>query len=216
MKIIMEARKIEIISNRNSNVKTCIIPGHFVTGHSHVNYYVDMHSLKRQFKMSKEAAKVLASDFSNTPVDTIICLEGTQVIGAFLAEGLAEDFPHSVNSGADINVITPELNSSNQMIFRDDSESVIWNKNVLVLISSASTGRTVEACLECLTYYSGNLAGVAALFSAAGELGGIPVSAVFHKSDLPDYASFPQSECPMCRDKIKVDALINDHGYSKV
>ncbi|MCL2637124.1 MAG: orotate phosphoribosyltransferase [Oscillospiraceae bacterium] len=212
----MEARIIEITSSRNSNIKIGAIPGHFITGHSHVNYYVDMHSLKRQFKTSKEAARVFAADFANTPVDTIICLEGTQVIGAFLAESLSEDFPHSVNSGADINVITPEMNSNKQMIFRDDSQSVIWNKNVLVLISSASTGRTVEACLECLTYYSGNLAGVAALFSAVEELGKIPVSAVFYKDDLPKYESFTLSECPMCRDKVKVDAMINDHGYSKV
>jgi orotate phosphoribosyltransferase len=212
----MENRIIEITSNRNKNIKTGIIPGHFVTGHSHVNYYVDMHTLKRQYRMSKEAAKVFAADFANTPVDTVICLEGMQVIGAFLAESLSEDFSHGINAGNDINVITPELNSSGQMIFRDDSESVIWNKSVLVLISSASTGRTVEACLECLAYYSGNLAGVAALFSAVDELNNAPVSAVFHKDDLPDYGCFSQSECPMCRDKKKVDALINDHGYSKV
>jgi orotate phosphoribosyltransferase len=166
--------------------------------------------------MSKEAAKVFAADFVNTPVDTIICLEKTQVIGAFLAESLSEDFSHGINFGNDINVITPELNANNQMIFRDDSQDTIWNKNVLVLISSASTGRTVEHGLECLTYYSGNLAGVAALFSATDELSGVQVSAVFHKDDLPDYKCFPHSECPMCRDKVKVDALINDHGYSKV
>jgi orotate phosphoribosyltransferase len=212
----MENRIIEITSNRNSNIKTGIIPGHFVTGHSHVNYYVDMHTLKRQYKMSKEAGKVFASDFIGVPVDTIICLEETQVIGAFLAEGLSEDYPHSVNFGVDINVITPELNASNQMIFRDDAQDIIWNKNVLVLISSASTGRTVEHCLECLAYYSGNLAGVAALFSAVDDLNEIPVKAIFHKDDLPDYESCAPSECPMCRDKRKVDALINDHGYSKV
>jgi orotate phosphoribosyltransferase len=212
----MENRTIEIKSNRNSNIKTGIIPGHFVTGHSHVNYYVDMHTLKRQYKMSKEAAKVFAADYANTPVDTIICLEETQVIGAFLAEGLSENFSHGINFGSDINVITPEINSGNQMIFRDDSQDTIWNKNVLVLISSASTGRTVGQSLECLTYYSGNLVGVAALFSAVSELNGVNVSAVFYREDLPGYQSFPQSDCPMCRDKVKVDALINDHGYSKV
>jgi orotate phosphoribosyltransferase len=212
----MEARTVEITSNRNDNIKIGIIPGHFVTGHSHVNYYVDMGSLKRQFKMSKEAARVFTADFAGVPIDTIVCLEGTQVIGAFLAAGLSEDNPHSVNAGNDIDVITPELNSNHQMIFRDNTQNVIWNKNILVLISSVSTGRTIANCLECLAYYSGNLAGVAALFSAVDDTGGIPVQAVFHKEDLPGYESRSHSECQMCKDGRKVDAIINDHGYSKI
>ncbi|MDR2532863.1 MAG: orotate phosphoribosyltransferase [Oscillospiraceae bacterium] len=212
----METRTIEIISGRNDNVKVGIIPGHFVTAHSHVNYYVDMNSLKRQYKMSKEAAKVFSTDFADVPVDTIICLEETQVIGAFLAEGLSEGNPHCVNAGSDINVITPELNSGGQMIFRDNTQSVIWNKNVLLFISSASTGRTIASCLECLAYYSGNLAGVAALFSAINETNGIPIKTIFYKEDLPDYESRPHAECQMCKDGRKIDAIINDHGYSKI
>jgi len=212
----MQTRTIEITSNRNENIKVGIIPGHFVASHSHVNYYVDMNSLKRQFKMSKEAAKVFSSDFADIPVDTIICLEGTQVIGAFLAEGLSGGSTHSINAGNDIVVITPELNSSGQMLFRDNSQDIIWGKNVLILISSASTGRTIERCLECLAYYSGNLAGVAALFSAVDELDGIPIKAIFYKDDFPNYESRPQAECPMCHEKKKVDAIINDFGYSKI
>ncbi|MCL1823855.1 MAG: orotate phosphoribosyltransferase [Oscillospiraceae bacterium] len=214
--IIMETRTIEIISSKNENIKIGIIPGHFATNHSHVNYYVDMTSLRKRFKMSMEAAKVFTEDFSGTPVDTIICLEGTQVIGAFLAQQLSESTLVSVNSGNDINVITPELDSNNQFIFRDNTQGMIWNKNVLLLISSASTGRTIERCIECLTYYSGNLAGVAALFSAIDEMNGIPVKAIYHKGDLPDYESYSPAECAMCRDKRKVDAIINDHGYSKI
>ncbi|MCL2018537.1 MAG: orotate phosphoribosyltransferase [Oscillospiraceae bacterium] len=212
----MEARKIEVTSSRKDDIKIAVIPGHFVTSHSHVNYYVDMSSLKRQYRMCKEAARVFVSDFSDVPVDTVICLEGTQVIGAFLAEGLSEGPPHCVNAENNINVITPELNSNNQIIFRDNSQEIIWNKNVLILISSASTGRTIERCLECLAYYSGNLVGVAALFSAIDELNGISVKSIFYKDDFPVYESFSHSECPMCRDKKKIDAIINDYGYSKI
>ncbi|MCL2077485.1 MAG: phosphoribosyltransferase [Oscillospiraceae bacterium] len=211
----METRRIEITSRKYDAIKIGIIPGHFATNHSHVNYYVDMNSLKKRYKMSKEAAKAFAADYVNTPVDTIICLEGTQVIGAFLAEQLSES-RRSVNDGNDISVLTPELNSNKQMLFRDDTQNMIWNKKVLLLISSASTGRTIESCIECLTYYSGELVGVASLFSAIESMNDMPIKAIFHNDDLPDYETYSPAECTMCKVGKKVDAIINDHGYSKI
>lgn len=212
----MEARTIQITSGRNNNISIGVIPGHFATNHSHVNYYIDMTGIKRHYKMAKEAAHVFAADFADTPVDTIICLESTQVIGAFLAEHLSEGSAHSINAGNDINVITPELDADKRLIFRDNTQSMIWNKNVLLLISSASSGRTISACAECLSYYSGNLSGVAALFSAFDEIEGTELHAVFHKDDLPGYQSNPITACPMCAEGKKIDAIINDYGYSKI
>ena len=42
----MESRVIRIPSKVNSNVVLRVIPGHFATTHSHINYYVDMTFLK--------------------------------------------------------------------------------------------------------------------------------------------------------------------------
>ncbi len=212
----MENRTIEISSRKNKHIKIGIIPGHFATNHSHVNYYVDLHSIKRHYKMAKETARVISMDYVNTPIDTIICLEGTQMLGAFVAEQLSDSYAHSINHGNDICVITPEMNSNNQIIFRDNAQNMIWNKQVLLMISSASTGWTISRCIECLKYYSGNLVAVAALFSAIDESEGIAINSVFHKTDLPQYDSHVSADCPMCKEKIKVDAIINDHGYSKI
>ena len=38
----METRILEIKSKSNSKIKIGVIPGHFATNHSHVNYYIDM------------------------------------------------------------------------------------------------------------------------------------------------------------------------------
>lgn len=38
----METRMREIHARNASKVKIGVIPGHFATNHSHVNYYVDM------------------------------------------------------------------------------------------------------------------------------------------------------------------------------
>ena len=77
----METRTKEITYAKNPKIKLRIIPGHFATNHSHVNYYIDLNKMKRKLKNAKETAAELASLYSSMPIDTIVCLEGTQMIG---------------------------------------------------------------------------------------------------------------------------------------
>lgn len=209
----MESRMQEIRSSKDKHIKIGIIPGHFATNHSHVNYYIDMTKIKTHHKMAKRAAEVLASTYQSTHIDTIVCLEGTEMLGAFLAQSLAES---GINSGSDIYVVTPELNANNQMIFRDNTQSAIWGKQILLLISSASTGKTITRSTECIQYYNGHLNGIGAIFSAIDEADGLEIHSVYDEGDLPQYTTCTSSECPMCKNGQKVDALINSFGYSKI
>lgn len=209
----MENRKQEIKSRKNKYIRIGIIPGHFATNHSHVNYYVDMTSIKTSSKMAKEAAEELAAVYNSTHIETIICLEGTEVLGAFLARELSNS---GINNGVDVKVVTPELNANNQLIFRDNTQKLIWGKQVVVLVSSVSTGKTIERTLDCLRYYNGQLAGIAAIFSAIEETHGVKVNAIFSADELPEYKSCPGEQCNMCKSGVKVDALINSFGYSKL
>ena len=209
----MEDRMQTITSRKNSKIQIGVIPGHFATNHSHVNYYVAMTSIKTSLAMAKEAAAELATTYTGTHIDTIICLEGTEILGAFLAEALSQG---GINSGADINIITPELNAVNQMIFRDNTQKAIWGKKVLLLISSASTGKSIGRAIDCLQYYSGELVAISAIFSAIKASNGIEVHSLFTAEDLPDYGNFAAPDCPMCKKGRKVDALINSFGYSKI
>ena len=178
----MEERMQIIQAAGNSKIQIGVIPGHYATNHSHINYYVDITSLKTGYKMAKEAAKALAA----------------------------------INSGADVNVVTPELNAVNQMIFRDNTQKKIWGKQVLLLIASVSTGKSINRAMDCLKYYNGNLVGIASIFSAIKENNGTAIHALFTEKDLPDYMTYTSSECPMCKSGQKVDALVNSFGYSKI
>ena len=209
----MENRMQTIESSRNRRISIGIIPGHYATNHSHVNYYVDMTAIKTSLKMAKEAAYELASNYGSTYIDTIISLEGTEVLGAFLADSLSQN---GINLGKDINLVTPELNAVNQMLFRDNTQKMIWNKKVLLLISSASTGKSINRAIDCLQYYSGDLVAIGAIFSAIDQVNGIEVRSLFTEKDLPSYDNYHANECPMCKKGIKVDALINSFGYSKL
>ena len=86
----------------------------------------------------------------------------------------------------------------------------------MVLMSSITTGRTLDKVLECIQYYGGTLAGVSSIFSAFETYHDIPISAVFGKKDIPDYASYDYRECPLCRDGKKVDALVNAYGFASL
>lgn len=209
----MEDRLQIIKSGRNSRISIGIMPGHFATNHSHVNYYVDMTSIKTSWKMAREAACELGKHFINTYIDTIICLEETEPLAAFLAEYLSQG---GINVGNDIGIVVPELNAVNQMIFRDNVQKKIWGKRVLVLVSSVSTGKSIDRAADCLRYYNGELVGVGAIFSAIDKAGELEISSLFTASDLPRYQSVSVSECPLCRSGVKVDALINSFGYSKL
>ncbi|MBQ8921288.1 MAG: orotate phosphoribosyltransferase [Oscillospiraceae bacterium] len=209
----MEDRAQKIEAKKNNRIAIEVIPGHYATNHSHVNYYVDMTAIKTSMKMAKDAAHDLGMDFANTYVDTIICLEGTEILGAFLADTLSQS---GINQGKDISLVTPELNAVNQMIFRDNTQKKIWGKKVLLLISSASTGKSINRAIDCLQYYSGELVAVGAIFSAIEQVNGIEVKSLFTDKDLPHYDNYLANECPMCKNGIKVDALINSFGYSKL
>mgnify|MGYP002564233340 CR=1 FL=1 len=213
----METRIQEIAARSNSDIRIRVIPGHFATNHSHVNYYVDMTGIKSRYQMAKLAAVELAAAYApSTSIDTIICLEGTEMLGAFLADELANSESDGPNSGADICVVTPELNANNQMIFRDNTQNMIWGKRILLLISSASTGKTINRSIECLQYYSGRLVGIAAIFSAIDHVGETPVHSIFTAQDLPDYKTFLSTQCEQCKARQKIDAIVNSYGYSKI
>ena len=189
--------------------------GHFATNHSHINYYVDITYQKTRLSEAKAVAKALSPNFdSTTIVDTIMCLDGTAVIGTCLADELTKGGVMSMNDHQSIYVVEPEYNANSQMLFRDNIKPMIKGKRVLVLMASMTTGFTAKRSIEAIGYYGGFVAGVAAMYSAVKEAGGYPVASVYSLSDLPGYQSYDYRECPFCKQGQPIDALVNSFGYS--
>lgn len=213
----MESRSMKIPCSRNKNITLSVIPGHFATNHSHINYYIDMTGIKYRSMIAKQAGETIAQFYEhNTSIDTIICMDGCEIIGGFLADALSKSSLHGMNEKSDICVITPEFHPNGQIIFRDNIQPMVWGKRVLLLVASATTGKTINRSLECIKYYGGNVVGIAALFSAITEKQGIRVDAIFTQDDIPNYRTYPFEECPDCCEKKKIDAIVNSYGYSKI
>ena len=89
---------IKIRSKVHPNVILKAIPGHFVTPNSHVNYFLDMTTLKSRLSEALAVAKELSAQITaSTVVDTIVCIDGCEIIGAFLAEELTRAGVYSMN-----------------------------------------------------------------------------------------------------------------------
>ena len=200
---------------RHGKVPLRLARGHFATNHSHINYYIDITYQKTRLSEAKETARELVTHFiNNTPVDTILCLDGTAVLGTCVAEELTKTGFMTVNQHQTIYVVEPEYNANSQMIFRDNILPMFKNKHVLILMASVTTGYTAKRAIEAIGYYGGHVTGVAAIYRAVDEVEGYPVRSVYSVEDLPDYASFDYKECPYCKQGIRLDALVNSFGYS--
>lgn len=213
----MLRRATKIPSKDNSKINLKVLNGHFVTSNSHINYYMDMTTLKVRYKEAAEVARTMAKEYQySKPIDTIVCMDGCEIIGACLAEELTRNGIMSLNQHNSLYVITPEFDNNSQIIFRDSLQPMVRGKNILLLLASATTGRTLERSLECIRYYGGIIQGISAIFSAAKEIHGEPVHYIFSTEDIPDYQTFSPGECPHCKNNEKVDAIVNGFGYSEL
>ena len=197
------------------NAPLRVAKGHFVTNHSHINYYIDITYQKTRISEAKDSAyQLVASAINDAPIDTILCLDGTAVLGTCIAEELGNAGYRTLNAHKSFYVVEPEYNANSQIIFRDNIQPMIRGKHVLVLMASCTTGFTAKRAIEAIGYYGGYVAGVAALYRAVDEVEGHPVRSIYSISDIPDYESYDYRECPYCKKGIKLDALVNSYGYS--
>ena len=202
---------------RRGNAPLRIAHGHFATNHSHINYYVDITYTKTRLSEARDVARELVKNFINdTPVDTILCLDGTAVIGTCLADELTKSGFNTINEHQTVYVLQPEYNANSQIVFRENNVGMIRGKHVLVLMASVTTGYTAKRSVEAIGYYGGHVAGIAAVYSAVEDVEGYPVRSVYHISDLPGYASYEAKDCPYCKAGQKIDALVNSFGYSSL
>lgn len=114
------------------------IPGYFATNHSHINCYIDMSDLKHKQSLAMTVARSFAARMAGMPVDTILCLEGTEYIGAYLAQELTHESLSGMNTGRDLFLVEPDSNINGQFIFADNLRPMI---------------------AECVEYYGGHVVG---------------------------------------------------------
>lgn len=202
---------------RSGDVTLRVAKGHFATRNSHTNHFIDVTSQQSCLQDAEAVARQLVQkDLAYMMVDTILCMDGTRVIGACLARQLTKEGYRAINGEKDIYILRENVSASGKLIFRDNARFMLEGKNVLLLLASITTGSTVEKGMRCVRYYGGNVAGIAAIYSHVREVGGTPVISLFNTEDLPGYASYSPEDCPLCKQGLPVDAVVDTFGYSQL
>ena len=163
--------------------------------------------LKSSKEDAQKCAHTLTSQYKDIDsIDTIICLDGTGIIGAFLSVELQKKTPASEHKK--IYVICPECANNGQMFFRENVEPMVCEKNVILLMATVTTGISIRRGMECIEYYSGNLKSVCTIFSAVTDVDGIAVHNIFTADDIPGYASYQRRDCPFCKNTQEASLLL--------
>ncbi|MDR1837089.1 MAG: hypothetical protein LBQ89_05465 [Treponema sp.] len=213
----MENKTYKLSMPKHPIITIEVTPGHFTTSTRHVNHYLDVSELKTNALVARDVAQILAIPYlTSTQVDTIVCMERTEVIAAFLAQELLQPGTAVMNSGGEIHIVAPVNNVHGDMIFQDSVVQWITNKNVILLDASVSSARAIHIAMDCIAYYGGRLAGISALFVASPEQQKDKINALFTSDDIPGYHLFETVECEMCKAGQKIDALISSDGYTRV
>ena len=213
----METKMFKIYARGDEKIQLKVFPGHFATSQSHITHYLDITTMKSRCSEAQRIAQNLSQNYeATTPIDTIVCMDGLEVIGAYLAEELTKVGVLSMNAHQTIYITAPEHSSNGQLIFRDNTQMMIENKNILILNGSVTTGETLSKAVQSILYYGGKIRGIAAIFSAVTSVAQLPVHSIFQQKDIPNYGTYQFHDCPLCRNRQKLDAMVNGYGYSKL
>ena len=213
----MKTEAINVFSPKNPLIGIKLYKGHFTTNNSHISHYIDMSELKSNMLSAKNVARELAKPYlTNSNIDFIVCMESTEILAAYLAEELLQDGSVLKERGGEIRIVTPMNDMNGQLIFHHNVQEKIRHKNIILLVTSVSSGKTISRALDCLDYYGGNLAGISALFSAVEKIDRQKINSLFTCDDIPDYRFYIPNECEMCKEKKKLDAIVNSDGYTRL
>lgn len=213
----MKRESFTVSLTKNPSIEMNVIPGHFTTSHLHMTHYLDLDNLKTNASVAREVARELALPYlTGTLVDTIVCMEKSEIIGAYMAEELMQAGTSVLNSDRDIHVVTPISNVNRNLMFKSNMQELIFNRNIILLVSSVSSGITLNSALECLSYYGGVLVGISTLFNANPKNNKQEIYSMFTNEDVPDYHLYNPNDCPMCKVGQKLDAIIVHDGYVKI
>ena len=179
-----------------------------------VKKYVNRVELSKSFGVSEEMLQYSKAFATKRTIDTVICMDGCEVIGAYVAQELSSMGFSTTNAHKTSYIITPEFDSAGQMVVRENIKPMLKDKHVLVVLATAMSGHTIEKSLRCIESYGGIVEGISVIFGVVNEIEGHPVNAVFSVEDIPDFRLSDPKDCPDCKNHVKMDAIINSYGYT--
>lgn len=150
-----------------------------------MNFCISTRELRLSAKLAKEAARALAQPYhTGALVDLILCEEGCEAVGAFLAAELGGGSVLSLNRGSDIHIGTLRL-SEQETCTRE--ELPLRGKSILLLTDLLMSPKRARRAADYILGSGAALSGVCALFGVPGEVEKRKIQCLFEASDLPGF-----------------------------
>lgn len=170
--------------------------------------------MKSRTAEAQNIAHELAANYEvSTPVDTIICMDGLEVIGAYLSEELTKAgiFPWMLIRRSTWLLLNPAIPDrlSSVIIFSQWSRAKCtdpqwFDYHRLYFVQS---NREHSVLRRHYQRYRSHI-------QQSRQRGFSPCIFYFNTKDIPDYHSYSSTKCPMCQRQQKIDAIVSSYGYS--
>ena len=117
--------------------------------------------------------------------------------------------------------LTLTIDDSSQIVTESEGRFPMWNEKnepltwYVIATDEANGVKTVKSFVSTDPAYTNHGNNYFRFIKEADfKVEGYPVRSVYSVNDLPDYESWDYKNCPLCKKGVKLDALINCHGYS--
>ena len=116
------------------DVSLNVAKAHFATRNSHTNYFIDVTRQQSCIRDAEAVAQQLAqlNLTQHIMMDTILCMDGTRVIGTCLAQKLTQGGFRSINAGKEIYVLREHPSTNGKLIFRDNARFMLEDRKSVV------------------------------------------------------------------------------------
>ncbi|MDD2955337.1 MAG: hypothetical protein PHD67_03355 [Oscillospiraceae bacterium] len=163
----------------------------------HMNRRVGTAGLRHSGKLAREAARLLAAPYqAGALVELILCEQGCEVVGSFLACELSGGNALSLNRGCDIRVAAFRWEEERPVLLEPEPLS---GQSVLLLADRLFPPDKALCCAQWAAAQEAALSGVCALFGTPGKVGWRRVHCLFSAVEVPGFHFWPEEECPLCR-----------------
>lgn len=173
----------------------------------HSDSYVNKDKLYLHTKEVSRVGRLIAEKNKDLDIDVVV---GPALGGIILSQWTA--YHLSELKGKDVLAVYTEKTPDNNQIFTREYDTLIPDKNILIVEDTTTTGMSVKKTLTSIKNVGGRVVGVSVIVNrnpkeVNSEFMGAPFSALA-EIEMEDYE---ETDCPLCKNDVPINTTVG-HG----
>ncbi len=200
----MDNKALELLKQ----TKAILTDSHFVgTSGRHMPAYINKDALYPHTEATSQMGKLFAEKNKDLEIDIVAAPAlGGIILSTWTAYHLSQLKKKEV-----LGIYTEKTPEKDQ-IFTRGYDKLITGKNVLVIEDLTTTGGSVKKVVESVRKIGGNVVGVCVMVNRDPQLvTSETIGAPFSSLAVLEVPSYEESDCPLCKQNIPVNASVG-HG----